>query len=96
MARLTRLPLHPLLFAAYAILFLYAANLDEVLPVDAAAPLFRAMAGAAVALAVLALVYRNALRGAIVASAMVVAFFAYGHIATALTGAVLLVRALLG
>lgn len=86
-ARLTRLPLHPLLFAAYAVLFLYAANLDEVLPVDAAAPLFRAMAGAAVALAVLSLVYRNAMRGAIVASMLVIAFFAYGHVATALTGA---------
>ena len=39
--------MHPLLFAAYAVLYLYSANLDEVLPVDAAAPLARAVVAAA-------------------------------------------------
>jgi hypothetical protein len=76
----TRLPIHPLLFAAYAILFLYAANLDEVLPVDAVGPLIRSVAGAAAALVVLGLVFRDLRKGAIVASALVVAFFAYGHV----------------
>ena len=46
-AFLTRLPMHQLLFAAYAVLYLYSANLDEVLPVDAAAPLARAVVAAA-------------------------------------------------
>lgn len=84
--RLTRIPLHPLLFAAYAVLFLYAANLDEVLPVDAAAPLARGIAAAAVATAVFALVLRDLRKGAIVASALVVAFYAYGHVTGFLGG----------
>ena len=36
---LSRIPLHPVLFAAYAVLFLYAANLALVLPVDVVPPL---------------------------------------------------------
>jgi hypothetical protein len=81
---LTRLPLHPLLFAAYAVLFLYAQNLSEVLLVDIGAPLIRAVLGAAAALLVLALLYRSPERGGIVASALVIAFFAFGHLASVL------------
>ncbi|HSL32547.1 MAG TPA: hypothetical protein VK871_02795 [Candidatus Limnocylindrales bacterium] len=87
MALLTRLPLHPLLFAAYAVLFLYSANLDEVLPVDAVAPLGRSVLGAAGLLVVLALSFRDLRRGALVATALVVAFFGYGHVSGALTDA---------
>ena len=86
MTWLTRLPVHPVLFAAYAVLLLYASNLDEVLPVDAAAPLGAAMLGAALAMGVAALVFRSARRGAVVASALVIAFFGYGHVADALAG----------
>src|SRR5215207_2804623 len=82
--RLTRLPLHPVLFAAYAVLFLYAQNLTEVLLVDIGAPLARAMLGAAAALLALTLLYRSPERGAIVASALVIAFFAFGHVASVL------------
>ena len=78
---LRRIPIHPVLFAAYAVLFLYAANLTEVLPVDAAAPLVRAVLGAALAWAVFSLLFRDVRRGAIVATALVIAFFAYGHVA---------------
>jgi hypothetical protein len=85
-ALLTRIPLHPLLFAAYAVLFLYSANLEQVLPVDAAAPLARAVVVAAALTAVLALVLRDARKGAIVATALVVAFFAFGHVAGFLAG----------
>ena len=81
---MTRLPLHPVLFAAYAVLFLYAQNLTEVLLVDIGAPLARAMLGAAAALLLLALLYRSPERGAIVASALVIAFFAFGHVASVL------------
>jgi hypothetical protein len=81
-----RIPLHPLLFAAYAVLFLYAANLDEVLPVDAAAPLARAVVAAAALTAVLGLVLRDVRKGAIVATAIVVAYFAFGHVAGFLAG----------
>jgi hypothetical protein len=78
---LRRFPLHPLLFAAYAVLFLYSANLALVLPVDAAAPLARAVAAAAILTAVLALVLRDIRKGAIVATAVVIAYFGYGHVA---------------
>ena len=83
---MTRLPLHPLLFAAYAVLFLYAQNLTEVLLVDIGAPLVRAVVGAAAALVLLALLYRSPERGAIVASALVIAFFAFGHLAGVVGG----------
>src|SRR6185437_13010738 len=85
-ALLTRIPLHPLLFAAYAVLFLYSANLDRVLPVDAIAPLTRAVAAAAVVTAVLALLLRDRRKGAIVATAIVVAYFGFGHVAGFLAG----------
>ena len=81
---LSRIPLHPVLFAAYAVLFLYAANLALVLPVDVAAPLARSVLGAAVAWAALSVLFRDPRRGAIVATAGVVAFFAYGHVAPGL------------
>jgi len=81
-----RIPIHPLLFAAFAVLFLYAANLHEVLPVDAALPLVRNVAGAALVLAVLSVVFRSVARGGIVATAIIVAFVAFGHVASVATG----------
>ena len=84
---LTRIPLHPLLFAAYAVLYLYAENLDEVLPVDAAGPLARGVLAAAGASLILALVFRGARRGAIVATAGVAAFFGFGHVSPVLSDA---------
>ena len=85
MTLLTRIPLYPLLFAAYAVLFLYAANLALVLPVDAAAPLARAVAVAGMLWAVAAVILRDWRRGAIVATTAVVAFFAYGHVSGGLS-----------
>ena len=87
MTWLSRVPIHPVLLAAYAVLLLYAANLDEVLPVDAAAPLGRAVLVAAGVLVACALVYRSARRGALVATALVIVFFGYGRVAAALTDA---------
>ena len=86
MTLLARFPLHPLLFAAYAVLLVYAANLDEVLPIDATAPLARNVVAAAGVMAVLALLFRDVRRGAIVATALVVAFFGYGHVSPLLGG----------
>ena len=83
---LGRIPVHPPLVAAYAVLFLYSVNLDLVLPVDAAAPLARAVLGAALAWVVLALVFRDVRRGAVVATALVIALFGYGHVASIVTG----------
>jgi hypothetical protein len=67
------------------VLFLYSANLDEVLPVDATAPLARAVAAAVVLTAILALVLRDIRKGAIVATAIVIAYFGFGHVAGFLT-----------
>jgi hypothetical protein len=78
---LARLPLHPILLAAYAVLFLYAENLAEVLLIDVQAPLARAVLGAAGAILALGLVFGDLARGALVASSLVVAFFGYGHVA---------------
>jgi hypothetical protein len=86
MRLLSRIPLYPVLLAAYAVLFLYASNLALVLPVDAAAPLARAVGAALLAWAVLALLLRDVRRGAIVAAALVVAFYAFGHVGPGLTG----------
>lgn len=77
---LTRTPLHPLLFVGYAVLFLYSENLAEVLLVDAAAPLARAVVAAAAVTAVLGLLLRDVRKGAIVATAIAVAFFGFGHV----------------
>ena len=77
---LSRIPLHPVLFAAYAVLFLYAANLALVLPVDVAAPLVRSVARGRDRVGRARRPVPRARRGAVVATAGVVAFFAFGHV----------------
>jgi hypothetical protein len=77
---LSRLPLHPFAFAAYSVLFVYAANLSEVLPVDAVAPVGRMLIATGAVMAFAMLLLRDARRGAIVASALVVAFAFFGHL----------------
>ncbi len=89
---LSRYPAHPLLFAVYAVLFLYAENLADVLLVDAGHPLATAVVQALVVYAVAALLLRSARRGAVIASAFVVAWYGFGHVAPALSGAGLDVR----
>ena len=84
MGPLARLPLHPLLLAAYAVLFVYAANIDEVLPADLLGPLLVALAAAAVVLALCALLYRDLRRGAVLASAIVLAVAFFGHLGSQL------------
>lgn len=76
----SRLPLHPLLIAAYAVLFVYAANISDVLPSDLLWPLTIALAAAALILLVCGLVFRDLRRGALVATAIVVAFAFFGHV----------------
>ena len=87
MSILARLPLHPLLLAAFAVLSVYAGNLAEVLPIDLGGPtgpLVRAIVGAAVALGVCALLFRDWRRGAIVATALVAVFALFGRLGSAL------------
>jgi hypothetical protein len=78
---LSTLALHPLLLSAYAVLFLYAENVQLTRPSEAGAPLAWAIAAAAAILGAAWLVVRDAPRAALIASAVVVAFFGYGHLA---------------
>jgi hypothetical protein len=80
MDRVLRLPLHPLLLAAYAVLFVYAANLQEVLPIDLARPLGLALLGGASALVIGALLYRDLRRGALLATIVIIAVAYFGHL----------------
>ncbi len=79
-------PVHPILFAVYFVLFLYAQNLGEVEPTEVLPVLLIAIAGSAVTLVATAIVWRDLRRGAIVVSALVLVFFGYGHVANALAG----------
>ena len=86
---LSRLPLHPLLLAAFAVLSVYAENLTEVLPVDLGGPfgpLGLALLAAAALLVICSLVLRDWRRGAIVATAGVVVFAFFGRLAPELLG----------
>ena len=89
MGSLARLPLHPLLLAAYAVLFLYAANIGEVLPEDLLMPLLLALGLAAMVLALCALLYRDVRRGALLASALLVLVLFFGHLSAQLDETVL-------
>ena len=78
--------MHPLLLAAYAVLFLYASNLSEadfgqVLPV-----LILVLGIVGAMLVAGSLVLRDAARAAILLSAFVVFFFGYRHVQILTTG----------
>jgi len=72
--------IHPLLFAAYAVLFLWSQNLGETNPRQVLLPLLGIVLGAALVTVVLGLVFRDRRRGALVASSLVVGLLMYGHI----------------
>lgn len=78
---LRRLPLHPLLLPAYAVLFLYAGNVQLVDLRQVTEPLAWAIAGGAVLLALSSLLLRDVQRGALVASALAIGFYFAGHLA---------------
>jgi hypothetical protein len=81
---LARVPLHPLFIAAYAVLFVYAANISEVVPADLLWPLTIALLAAGAVLAMCGLLYRNLRRGALLASAIVLSFAFFGHVGSLL------------
>jgi hypothetical protein len=75
------LPFHTLLLGAYPVLFLFAENLAEVQLRDVIPPLGRGVILAATLLLGAALALRDLRRGALVASALLVAWYGYGHVA---------------
>ncbi|MGZ8474736.1 MAG: sulfatase-like hydrolase/transferase [Candidatus Limnocylindria bacterium] len=78
--RLSELPLHPLLAAAYPVVFLFATNAaEQVTLAPLWVPLGLAVAGTAVVLLVLGLVTRDWHWAALLTTVLVAAFFGYGH-----------------
>ncbi|MGH2417189.1 MAG: hypothetical protein ACRDFY_02550, partial [Candidatus Limnocylindria bacterium] len=74
------LPVHPLLLAAYPVVYLFASNAAEQITMAPLwGPLAAAVGGGMVALAIAAVVARDWHRGALIASVLVIGFFGYGH-----------------
>ncbi|MGH2429031.1 MAG: hypothetical protein ACRDGV_09145 [Candidatus Limnocylindria bacterium] len=74
------LPLHPLLVAAYPVLFLFALNADDQVTLQPLwIPLAAAVGAAAVAFGLLLVILRDPLRAALVTTLLAALFFAYGH-----------------
>jgi hypothetical protein len=77
--------LHPLLFAAFPVLFLYAQNLDQ-LSLSQAWPSLRLVCGSSLLLFLLfALILRNAKKAGIIVSLFFLLFFSYSHAANLLS-----------
>jgi len=80
----TVLPLHPLLAAAYPVIFLFALNIaEQVTLAPLWLPLALAMVGSTVLLGVLGLVLRDWQRAGLITTVLVAGFFGYGHAWTA-------------
>jgi len=75
------LPVHPLLLAAYPVLFLYGQNLGELKLSDLVGPLAAIVLAALVALIIGAYVVRDGRRAALVVSALAAALLLYGYVA---------------
>ena len=74
------LPLHPLLAAAYPVVFLFATNATEQVTLAPLwGPLALAIGGAALVLGLTMLVLRDWHRAALVTTVAVIGFFGYGH-----------------
>ena len=74
------MPIHPLLVAAYPVVFLFATNATEQVTLAPMwSPLVMALGGALIALAIGVVITRSWHRGALIATVLVAGFFGYGH-----------------
>lgn len=74
------LPIHPVLVAAYPVVFLFASNAAEQVSLSPLwGPLWMAVGGAITLLAVLAALTRSWHRAAVLTTVLVAGFFGYGH-----------------
>ena len=80
--------MHPLLFAAYPIVFLYARNVDAVRVATTLRPLAFVFLGAATLFYVLKFFLRDNQRAALLCSMALLLFFSYGHLYHAMHGTV--------
>lgn len=76
------LPLHPVAFAVFPLLSLYAANIGQVPWTDIVRPFGLSLAAMAVLYLLLALLLRSVRRAAVMVSAALFCFFTYGHFLT--------------
>lgn len=76
--------IHPILLAAYPVLFLFAQNLGGVSLANLPMPLARAIGAAGVMTAVAWILPPNPRRGALIATALVLVWFYFGRVATLL------------
>lgn len=73
-------PIHPVLFALFPLLALYAQNLGQASPVQLVRPLALALLGTLAVWGLFLLLTRHLRKAALAASAVVLVFFSYGHI----------------
>ena len=78
---------HPLLFAAFPILFLYAYNISETSAGQMRLPLLISVAAALVLWAVLSLILRSLAKAGLATAVFLLFFFSYGHLYEALESA---------
>ena len=84
MQHLSKIPFHPLLFAFFPTLALYAYNIHEVSSSVLWRPLAISLVAAALLLGILRLIFRDWHRAAFFASVLLIIFFSYGRIYDAL------------
>lgn len=75
-----KLAFHPLLVAAFPVLFLWSQNLDEVRFGEVVGPLVLTIAVTAVVFAITSAAFREHRRGAMVASGLAFLVLSYGHV----------------
>jgi hypothetical protein len=84
---LRALPFHPLLAAAYPVIFLFAMNAaEQVTLAPLWVPLLTAVGGAAAILVLLGLALHDWHRAALLTTVLVIGFFGYGHAWNAVSG----------
>jgi hypothetical protein len=77
----TAAPVHPVLFAAFPVLFLFAENAADQLVIDPMwGPLAVAIGGATAVLVASVGVTRDVVRGGLLASLLIALFFSFGHV----------------
>ncbi|MCP4565952.1 MAG: LTA synthase family protein [FCB group bacterium] len=71
--------IHPLLWAAFPVLFLYAQNADKMRPAETFGPLLFCIGGAAALTLFLALIIRRLRKAALLSTLIITLFFSFGH-----------------
>ena len=81
-----RVPLHPIFFAAFPLLFLFVQNADRVRFGKVVSPLLLVLLCVAIVTAIAFAVFRDVRRAAIVGSGFALLSLSYGHVRTAVEG----------